>query len=74
MPAHVESDAAAAAYAAEVARLAHGAVVEATASLGLRSDWSHRMRRGACMQPLRGCARCVTMRHARACRVSRSGL
>ncbi len=60
VPAHV--DAAAAAYAAEVARLAHGAVVEATAGLALRPD----MRCGACMR--RGCAR-----HDAACACLQSG-
>jgi hypothetical protein len=64
VPAHV--DAAAAAYAAEVARLAHGAVVEATAGLALRSDLSHAMR---CLYA----ARLRTVRHDAACACLQSG-
>jgi hypothetical protein len=64
VPAHV--DAAAAAYAAGVARLAHGAVVEATAGLGLRSDWSHSAR---CLYA----ARLRTVCHDAACTCLQSG-
>ena len=64
VPAHV--DAAAAAYAADVARLAHGAVVEATAGLALRSDLSHAMR---CLYA----ARLRTVRHDAACACLQSG-
>ncbi len=64
VPAHV--DAAAAAYAAEVARLAHGAAVEATAGIALRSDLSHAMR---CLYA----ARLRTVRHAAACACLQGG-
>ena len=64
VPAHV--DAAAAAYAAEVVRLAHGAVVEATAGLALRSDWSHSAR---CLYA----ARLRTVRHDAACACLQNG-
>ena len=64
VPALVE--AVAEAYVAEVARLAHGVVVEATAGLALRSDGSHAMR---CLYA----ARLRTVRHDAACTCLQGG-
>ena len=65
VPALVE--AVAEAYVAEVARLAHGVVVEATAGLALRSDGSHAMR---CLYA----ARLRTVRHDAACTCLQGGI
>ncbi len=60
------AEAVAEAYVAEVARLAHGVVVEATGALALRSDGSHAMR---CLYA----AQLRTVRHDAACTCLQGG-